>query len=119
MPTLVLACYHAVCTDVRRRPFPYKALTWAYAPTGRNPIQETTISVQFVLGMRFLVFDFAPYSLLPGPGLAALPHIRSARKRSENSRRGRGLPEKGALLVQSAESSPIMVEKGALLVQGW
>eukprot|EP00961_Rhodomonas_salina_P171289 2309454-Rhodomonas_salina.2 len=31
--------------------------------TLHNPIQETTLSVQFVPGMRFLVFDFAVYRM--------------------------------------------------------
>eukprot|EP00961_Rhodomonas_salina_P079229 1065092-Rhodomonas_salina.2 len=30
--------------------------------TPRSPVQETTISVQFVPGMRFLVFDFRVYA---------------------------------------------------------
>eukprot|EP00961_Rhodomonas_salina_P170388 2296930-Rhodomonas_salina.1 len=41
---------HHHCGDTKRSANP---------PTLRNQKQETTISVQFVPGMRFLVFDFA------------------------------------------------------------
>lgn len=34
-----------------------------FLPTTRNQIQENTISVYFVPGMRFLVFDFRVYSV--------------------------------------------------------